>query len=46
MKEKVKMKSEAILTVDLNKEEGVSVDARGQTSDGAVLNILPEGPKG
>ena len=40
------MKSEAILTVDLNKEEGVSVDARGQTSDGAVLNILPEVPEG
>lgn len=40
------MKSEAILTVDLNEEEGVSVDARGQTSDGAVLNVLPEVPDG
>ena len=40
------MKSEAILTVDLNKEEGVSVESRGQTSDGAVLNVLPEVPEG
>lgn len=40
------MKCEAILTEDLNKEEGVSVDARGQTSDGAVLNVLPEVPEG
>lgn len=40
------MKSEAILTVDLNEEEGVSVDSRGQTSDGAVLNVLPEVPEG
>lgn len=40
------MKSEAILTVDLNEEEGVSVESRGQTSDSAVLNILPEVPKG
>lgn len=39
------MKSEAIL-VDLNEEEGVSVEARGQTSDGAVLNVLPEVPEG
>lgn len=30
------MKSEAILTVDLNEEEGVSVEARGQTSDQSV----------
>ena len=40
------MKCEAILTEDLNKEEGVSVDARGQTSDGAVLNVLSEVPEG
>lgn len=40
------MKCEAILTEDLNKEEGVSVDARGQTSDSAVLNVLPEVPEG
>lgn len=40
------MKSEATLTVDLNEEEGVSVEARGQTSDGAVLNVLPEVPDG
>ena len=46
MKVKVKMKSEAILTVNVNEEEGVSVDARGQTSDGAVLNVLPEVPEG
>ena len=45
-KEKVKMKSEAILTVDLNEEEGVSVDARGQTSDSTVLNVLSEVPEG
>lgn len=46
MKVKVKMKSEAILTVNVNEEEGVSVDPRGQTSDGAVLNVLPEVPEG
>lgn len=40
------MKGEAILTVDLNEEEGVSVDARGQTSDDCVLNVLPEVPEG
>ena len=40
------MKSEAILTVDLNEEEGVSVESRGQTSDDSVLNVLPEVPKG
>lgn len=46
IKEKVKMKSEAILTADLNEEEGVSVDPRGQTSDDGVLNVLPEVPEG
>ena len=40
------MKSEAILTVNVNEEEGVSVESRGQTSDGAVLNVLPEVPEG
>lgn len=40
------MKSEAILRVDLNEAEGVSVDARGQTSDAGVLNVLPEVPEG
>lgn len=40
------MKSEAILPVDLNEEEGVSVDSRGQTSDDGVLNVLPEVPEG
>lgn len=40
------MKSEAILSVDLNEEEGVSVDPRGQTSDDGVLNVLPEVPEG
>lgn len=40
------MKSEAILRVDLNEEEGVSVDPRGQTSDAAVPNVLPEVPDG
>ena len=40
------MKSEAILTADLNEEEGVSVDPRGQTSDDGVLNVLPEVPEG
>lgn len=40
------MKGEAILTVNANEEEGVSVESRGQTSDGAVLNVLPEVPEG
>ena len=40
------MKSEAILSADLNEEEGVSVDSRGQTSDAGVLNVLPEVPEG
>lgn len=40
------MKGEAILTVNVNEEEGVSVDARGQTSDDGVLKVLPEVPDG
>lgn len=40
------MKGEAILMINLDGTEEVREDPRGQTSDGAVLNVLPEVPEG